>query len=88
MLPAGELELPGQLEHAAEPLTLLNEPTLQMVQGPPSGPVKPGAHPHAALPLAALVLLGQGRQFVPPVEFKYVLAAHAWQVVLSSKNLK
>ena len=41
--------LEGQLEHGAEPEALLYLPTVQLVHGPPSGPLEPALHVHALL---------------------------------------
>ena len=43
-LPAADIELAGQIEHAADPVVYLNSPASHGAQGPPSGPEYPMSH--------------------------------------------
>ena len=88
VLPTGELEFPAHVWHAKDPFVLLNVPSPHCAQGPPAGPEKPAMHKHVALPLAEVVLSGQGLQSVPAVLFENVLAPHARQDELSTVYLK
>ena len=50
--PAGDVELPGHVEHAAGPAESLNLPSSHAVHVPPLGPVYPAMH--AQSPVASL----------------------------------
>ena len=43
VLPEGEVERDGQLEQEAEPEALLYLPAVQLVHGPPAGPLEPAS---------------------------------------------
>ena len=68
-LPEGEVERDGQLEQVAEPTDALYLPTVQLVHGPPSGPLEPALHVHAlllALPEGEVERDGQLEQSAEP----------------------
>ena len=78
-LPEGEVERDGQLEQVAEPTDALYLPTVQLVHGPPSGPLEPALHVHAlllALPEGELALSGHEVQTVAPDWSVYVPVRH------------
>ena len=59
----------GQAMHSAEPVWLLYLPTVQLVHGPPSGPLEPALHVHAlllALPEGEVERDGQLEQMAEP----------------------
>ena len=73
----------GQLEQEAEPEKLLYLPTVQLVHGPPSGPLEPALHVHAlllALPEGEVERDGQLEQAPEPVLILYVPVTHAVHV--------
>ena len=79
VLPSGEMESLGQLEQEAEPEALLYVPAVQLVHGPPSGPLEPALHLHAlllALPEGELALSGHEVQTVAPDWSVYVPVRH------------
>ena len=59
MLPSYEVDPVGQLEHDAEPETLLYLPVVHREHGPPFGPDEPVLHVQVWLPDGALELEGQ-----------------------------
>jgi hypothetical protein len=67
-LPEGEVERDGQLEQVAEPTDALYLPTVQLVHGPPSGPLEPALHTHSVLPSWLCELPRQGVQAALPSE--------------------
>ena len=74
-LPEGEVERDGQLEQEAEPEKLLYLPAVQLVHGPPSGPLEPALHVHAlllALPEGEVERDGQLEQVAEPTDALYV----------------
>ena len=73
----------GQAMHSAEPVWLLYLPAVQLVHGPPSGPLEPALHVHAlllALPEGEVERDGQLEQVSEPVLILYVPATHAVHV--------
>ena len=77
VLPSTETELLGQLEQVAEPTDALYVPTVQLVHGPPSGPLEPALHVHAlllALPEGEVERDGQLEQEAEPEKLLYLPA--------------
>ena len=68
--------------HGALPLLDLNVPTAQATHGPPSGPVYPALHRHAAsaaLAATAAAFAGHAVHCALPCVFLYVSTAHPAQ---------
>ena len=71
MLPAGEVELVGHVEHAAEPAAFLYVSAAQTVQDPPSGPEWPGSQRQSVspvLPAGEVELVGHVEHAAEPEE--------------------
>ena len=77
VLPSAEMESLGQLEQEAEPEELLYVPAVQLVHGPPSGPLEPALHLHAlllVLPEGEVESEGQLEQEAEPEALLYLPA--------------
>ena len=77
VLPSAETESLGQLEQEAEPEELLYVPAVQLVHGPPSGPLAPALHVHAlllVLPEGEVDSEGQLEQEAEPEALLYLPA--------------
>ena len=83
VLPAGERLPLAQAMQAAGPESALYVPATHSAHSaPPSGPVEPGRHTHAAtavLPTGELLSCGQAVQFAEPGSALYVPATHSAQ---------
>ena len=91
VLPSAETESLGQLEQVAAPTDSLYLPTVQLVHGPPSGPLEPALHVHAlllVLPEGEVERDGQLVQVSEPVLILYVPATHAVHVYVSMSLLE
>ena len=77
LLPEAEVVPEGQLEQEAEPEELLYLPAVQLVHGPPSGPLEPALHLHAlllVLPEGEVESEGQLEQEAEPEALLYLPA--------------
>ena len=77
VLPSAETESLGQLEQVAAPTDSLYLPAVQLVHGPPSGPLEPALHVHAlllALPEGEVERDGQLEQEAEPEKLLYLPA--------------
>jgi hypothetical protein len=77
-------EFTGQLEHGSLPSVGLYFANAQVVQVPPSGPLKPALHTHAViaeLAFGEFEFAGHGVHDKFPVVLLYVPATHAVQLL-------
>ena len=89
MLPKGEVDSSRQSTQALDPDALLYLPASHSMHRPPSGPVEPALHLHAAKAVLCSFELepaGQLLQSAAPVVLLYLPASHAVHVPPSAPD--